>query len=121
MVRQVVHDNSVASLAIRMHPPRLPRQRATVPLRPSQDTLNPFLELEEPYSTLAPPCRQNRALIDQVGQISACKPRRRSRNNAEIDTTIEWLARSVYLENGLTPGHVRRRHSNPPVKSAGPQ
>src|SRR5215208_4494773 len=65
--------------------------------------------------------RQERRLVDQIPEIGARKPRRRSRELPKVHATGERHASGVDLENRLAPHLVREVHHHAPVEAPGPQ
>src|SRR5829696_9506451 len=65
--------------------------------------------------------RQERRLVDQVSEVGARKPRRRSRKLLQIHATGERHASRMDLEDLLAAHLVRQVHHHAPVEAPGPQ
>src|SRR5215212_8913616 len=94
------------------------QQRA---LGAKHDLLQSIQEVLLAHLVLLAPGRQERRLVDQVPEVGARKPRRRSCNLLQINATGERHASRMDLEDLLAAHLVREVHSNAPVEAPGPK
>src|SRR5215213_6368950 len=94
------------------------QQRA---LGAEHDLLQCIQEVLLAHLVLLAPGRQKRRLVDQVPEVGARKPRRRSRKFLQIHVTGERNASRMDIEDLLASHFVRQVHHHAPVEAPGPK
>src|SRR5215211_4068322 len=117
------HDESQDGVTALMVGDPLPliwahQQRA---LGAEHDLLQSIQEVLLAHLVLLAPGRQKRRLADQVPEVGAREPRRRSRYLLKIHATGERHASRMDLEDRLAAHLVREVHYHAPVEAPGPQ
>src|SRR5690348_5125984 len=111
----------MSSRMIRDGFPLLDRQYPAAALQAADRPGNGFLEVAHVDLGLAPACRVERSLIDDVGEVSPSKSRRPGGNRPEVHILRQHEVLRVNPQNLLPPSNVRSVERDVTIEAAGPQ
>ncbi len=120
-VRQRVPDESVTALVVRNDLALLLGHQQALALRSGGDPVDGFLQGGHLDLGLVGPGRQQRALVDHVGEVSAGETGSPPGDDVEVDIRTERLAAGVYAQDSLAAGEVWLPYDDLPVEPARPQ
>ena len=114
-------DDGVAALVVGDDRLLRVRDDPGLALRAGDDPLQGFLELGHADDLLVAPSREDRRLVDEVGEVRAGEAGRLAGDTFDLDTLVERLALGVDLEDLGPALHVRAVEDDLAVEPAGPQ
>src|SRR5713226_1985469 len=119
--RQEVGDERVARLVVGDNALLGVRDDHRAPLHTHQDLVLGVLEVGHLDDLLVLPRREERRLVDEVGEVGAREARRAAREHLQLDGRRQRNPPRVDPQDLLAALHVRPRHDHLPVEAAGTQ
>jgi hypothetical protein len=116
-VRQNMGDEGVTAFVIRDDATFIGVHDPTLALGAGHDAIDGFLDLAQRDGLLRPARREQRGLVDDVGQVRAGKPGRAARKNIELDITSERLSAGVHLQDCLSALQIRTVDDDLPIEA----